>query len=153
LGLLVEDTTLDFPSEDDSGSSIQPGFDNRLRIGIHPEIQFTLVTFDQSVIINSVTVDDVSNFGRSIFIAGGVGDVPSTFTDSFLEFLSSNTQIQTLEDNATDGDYAHNLSPSLTVDYLFIGTPPRDSDYPPLLMTGGEQFYVNSISYELAEAV
>lgn len=143
LGLLAQPADTLFPSENDRGSALsQPGFDNMLRIGTFPEIQFVLFQFDQMVDVHAIFVDDVSNISRSIFVSGGAGQ--PNFAD-LLGTLDFNG-VQTLLDDPSDGPFIHELPiPLLGVDYLIVGTPPRN-DYPPLETTGVNiQFYVDGI--------
>lgn len=142
LGLLVDTPGPINPAGDDTyGGLYQPGFDNSGAVSAPPSIQFALFTFSEPVDISQVIVDDVSNFGRSIWVAGGIG-APDLSTD--LLTLLTTLGVQTSLDDATDGVFAHNISLA-AIDYLLVGTPPRDSDYGPLAATGTEQFYINGL--------
>jgi hypothetical protein len=147
LGLLVEPVL--GSSEDEFGQAAQPGLDNRPQTGAFPEIQFVLFRFDNPVDISQVVVDDTSNFGRSIFVAGGTG---SPDISDLIGTLNG-SEVQTLLDDPTDGAFIHNLQPALTsVDYLIVGTPPRDFPVGPLVSVGTvQQFYITAIN--LAQAV
>jgi hypothetical protein len=118
-------------SDNDSfQGGFQPGFDNALcgasttATGctgtVYPSIQFALFSFDAPVNVSQVIVDDVSNFGRAIWAAGGstAPDLSQDFRTAFatFDFRSSN-------DDAGDGFFTHTFTPLQSIQYLAVGTP------------------------------
>ena len=93
--------------------------------------------------ISQVIVDDVSNYGRSIWIAGGSGT--PDFTSDFLGSLTT-LGVQTSSDDATDGIFVYNLTGLTDMDYILVGTPPRDSYGPLSGMNSSIQFYINGLN-------
>ena len=143
LGLNAQTTGSLTPTETDLGlSTSQLGFDNGTLKGDFPTIQFALFTFSQSVDISQVIVGNVSNLGQSAWIAGGSG-TPDVETD--LLGLLTTLGVQTKLASCCGSEAVHNVS--LTgLDYLLVGTPPRNDDYGPLTATGYENFYINGLS-------
>ncbi len=118
-------------SDNDSfQAGFQPGFDNALCGSsttapgctgpVFPSIQFALFSFDTPVNVLQVIVDDVSNFGRAIWTAGGATapDLSQDFRTAFggFDFRSS-------VDDAGDGPFTHTFAPLQSIQYLAVGTP------------------------------
>jgi len=130
-------------TDDDAGGGlIQPGFDNGPTSGME-SMQFALFEFAAPVNLSQVIVDDVSNFGRSIWVAGG--NTAPDFSGDFLSAFSGYTFINS-EDDATDGFFTHNIGPLNNVSYIAIGTPPRIGDLGPILDGGNDQFYIEGLN-------
>jgi len=115
---------------DDLGQNAAPGFDNTLAGGTFPgssttldSFQFALFIFDAPINISEVIVDDVSNFNRDIWVAGGstAPDLSSGFLSAFSGFSVINST-----DDATGGFFTHAFSPIQNISYLAIGAPPDE---------------------------
>jgi hypothetical protein len=130
---------------DAGGGLIQPGFDSNSTNGME-SIQFALFEFAAPVNLSQVIVDDVSNFSRSIWVAGG--NTAPDFSGDFLSAFSGYTFINS-EDDATDGFFTHNIGPLNNVSYIAIGAPPRIGDLGPILQGGGDQFYIEAMNVTL----
>ena len=118
-------------SDNDSfQGGFQPGFDNApcgasttapgCTGPVLPSIQFALFSFDTPVNVSQVIVDDVSNFGRAIWAAGGAAapDLAQDFRTAFggFDFRSS-------DDVPGDGFLTHTFTPLQGIQYLAVGTP------------------------------
>jgi hypothetical protein len=99
---------------------------------------FALFSFDQPVDIPGVTVDDVSNFERDIWMA--TGTTTPDFTSGFLSGLTG-FDIVNSADDLGDGPFTHNLG-ATGISYLFVGAPPESGLGP--LTAGNSQFYIDS---------
>ena len=99
---------------------------------------FALFSFDQPVDIPGVTVDDVSNFERDIWMA--TGTTAPDFTSGFLSGLTG-FDIVNSADDLGDGPFTHNLG-ATGISYLFVGAPPEPGLGP--LTAGSSQFYIDS---------
>lgn len=125
----------------------QPGFDNRNTngIGSRPVLQFALFEFNTPVTVSQVTVDDVSNYGRSVWVAGGsvAPDLSLDLVRAFAGFTVLN-----LRDDASDGLFVHTFSPLNNIRWLAVGTPPSQTGNigPFTGGLGGSQFYINQVS-------
>lgn len=125
----------------------QPGFDNTNinGIGSRPVLQFALFEFNTPVTVSQVTVDGVSNHGRSIWVAGGsvAPDLSLDLVNAFAGFTVLN-----LRDTASMGLFVHTFSPLNNIRWLAVGTPPRllGNIGPFTERTGSSQFYVNQVS-------
>lgn len=93
--------------------------------------------------LSQVIVDDVSNYGRSIWVAGG--NTAPDFSGDFLSAFSGYTFINS-EDDATDGFFTHNIGPLNNASYIAIGTPPRIGDLGPILDGSTDQFYIEGLN-------
>jgi len=132
--------------DDETGSTLEPGFDNIISGGGALEkanFQFALFAFDAPVNLSQVIVDDVSNFGRSIWVAGG--NTAPDFSGDFLSAFSGFTFFNS-EDAATDGFFTHNIGPLNNMSYIAIGAPPTIGDLGPILQGGGAQFYIEGLN-------
>lgn len=132
--------------DDETGSTLEPGFDNIISGGGALEkenFQFALFAFDAPVNLSQVIVDDVSNFGRSIWVAGG--NTAPDFSGDFLSAFSGFTFVNSA-DAATDGFFTHNIGPLNNVSYIAIGAPPTIGDLGPILQGGGAQFYIEGLN-------
>jgi len=99
---------------------------------------FALFSFDQPVDIPGVTVDDVSNFERDIWMATGVA--APDFTGGFLSGISG-FDIVNSSDDLGDGPFTHNLA-ATGISYLFVGAPPEAGLGS--LTPGSSQFFIDS---------
>ena len=129
-------------------ANVQPGLDNMLgSAGGLPSIQFAIFSFDSPVTVSQVIVDDESNFGRAIWVAGSntAPDLAQDFVAAFAgySFINSN-------DDNQDGFFTHTYAPLQGIQYLVVGTPPDSNligDLGPL--TGGEpsiQFHIEGLN-------
>jgi hypothetical protein len=138
IGLNVEPTGSLMPTEDDTGSAgFQPLFDNNMKGGTGDEIQFALFEFSQSVNVSQI-IADTSVSTSDIWLAGGSGAAPDFSTD-FLATLTSLGVTISL-DNMGGPEFAHNLTGFDGVDFLLVGTTPRDNTYGPLPAEGASNF-------------
>lgn len=126
----------------------QPGFDNTNinGIGSRPVLQFALFEFNTPVTVSQVTVDGVSNYGRSIWVAGGsvAPNLSLDLVNAFAGFTVLN-----LRDTASTGLFVHTFTPLNNVQWLAIGTPPRGiGSVGPFTEAGNAsiQFYINRVS-------
>ncbi len=130
-------------SDPDRGSGvIQSGFDNS-SLGTAPSLQFAVLAFDAPVDVSQVVVDDVSNFGRSIWAAGGSSspDFSAGLASALVAFAVVNSA-----DSASDGQFAHTVSFD-AIRYLIIGAPPSaaGSDLTALTPRSSVQFYIDGL--------
>jgi hypothetical protein len=138
IGLSVEPTGALNPTEDDTGTAqFQPLFDNNMKGGTGDEIQFALFEFSQSVDVSQIIADTSVN-NSHIWLAGGSGAVPDFSTDLLATLTSLGVTISL--DNMGGPEFAHNLSGFDGVDFLLVGTTPRDNDYGPLPAEGASNF-------------
>lgn len=131
----------------DAFNPVQPGFDNAANpLNALPSIQFALFSFDTPVDITEIIVDDVSNFDRNIWAAGGAtapnlsGDLSSAF--------SGYTLVNSSDDSSL-GPFTHTLaSPMQNISYLAVGTPTTSSvgSFAGITSADGVQFYINSLT-------
>jgi len=145
LGLLAQPTGSLTPTENDVGTALfQPTFDNAARAsGALPNIQFALFTFSAPVDVSQVIVN-TSNGTGDLFYAGASGAVPDLFTD-FLGTLAT-LGVQTSIDNMGGIQFTHNLTGLTNLDFLLVGTPPRDDPYGPLTAEGSAGFYIDALN-------
>jgi hypothetical protein len=138
IGLSVEPTGSLIPTETDTGTALfQPLFDNNMRVGTGDEIQFAVFEYSESVSVSQIIVD-TSNGTGDIWVAGGVGAVPDLTTD-FLATLT-NLGVTISLDNMSGAEFVHNLTGFDNVDFLLVGTTPRDNTYGPLPANGPSNF-------------
>jgi hypothetical protein len=138
IGLSVQPTGSLTPTETDTGTALfQPLFDNSMRVGTGDEIQFALFEYSQSVSVSEIIVD-TSNGTGDIWLAGGSGAVPDLTTD-FLATLTTLGVTISL-DNMSGPEFAHQLSGFDNLDFLLVGTTPRDNTYGPLPAEGASNF-------------
>jgi hypothetical protein len=107
-----------------------------------PSFEFALFSFSAPVSVNAVTVDDASNFGRSIWVASGttLPDLSKDFVSAFQGFAFSN-----LFDDATDGPFTHHLTGATDINYLAVGALPS-APFGPLASRGGH-FYITGLDF------
>lgn len=108
-----------------------------------PAFHFALFSFDQPVDIPGVTVDDVTNQPRAVWMA--TGTTAPDFTGGFFSGLVGFNTLNSPDDTA-DGLFTHNLG-ATGISYLFVGAPPANADLGPLaaLPFGqGSNFYIDS---------
>lgn len=137
---------------------IQPGFDNLadspfVPPDVLPSIQFALFSFSDPLDVSQVIVDDVSNFDRDIWVAGG-SSAPNLSLD-LLNAFSGFTIINSADD-ASDGVFVHAFAPLSDITFLAVGTalPQTVGDLGPFAAgqpTGGSQFYINAVSFEISQ--
>ena len=138
IGLSVEPTGALNPTEDDTGTAqFQPLFDNNMKGGTGDEIQFALFEFSQSVNVSQI-IADTSVSTSDIWLAGGSGAVPDFSTDLLATLTNLGVTISL--DNMGGPEFAHNLSGFDGVDFLLVGTTPRDNAYGPLPAEGASNF-------------
>jgi hypothetical protein len=154
LGLMSQPVAGINPSGIDRGAGlIQPGFDNHTSPGDNaaypgpplPSLEFALFEFSSPVEVSTVTVNDVSNFGRSVWVAGGAAR--PDFRSGLLAGLSGYT-VQNSSDDATDGLFTHHLAGLTSISFLLVGAPAPVSvgDFGPIA-DGSSQFYVRELGF------
>lgn len=105
---------------------------------------FAMFSFDQLVDIPGVTVDDVSNFDRNIWMATGMSapNFDSGFLSGIADFDVTNS-----EDDSGDGLFTHNLG-AIGIRHLLVGAPPIVNFGP--LSAGNSQFLIDSFDGTLS---
>ena len=144
--MYVQTTGTIAPSEADidiPGALLQPGFDNSPRVGVFPEIQFSLFTFSESVDVSQAIIGTQVGNG-SIWVAGGSGAVPDLSTN-FLGLLTT-LGVETSLDMSGGTVLVHDLATLINVDYILLGTTPRVDNFGPLTATGAMQFFINGLN-------
>jgi hypothetical protein len=133
---------------------IQPGFDNfgdspYVPPDVFPSVQFALFRFDSPVDVVQVIVDDVSNYDRDIWAAGGnsAPDLSLDLVSAFGDFTVVNSS-----DDASDGPFIHTFSTLQNITFLAVGTalPSTVGDLGPFAQgqpSGGSQFYINALNF------
>lgn len=104
-------------------TALTQGFDNTSNNTVLPGFEFALFSFSAPVTVSEVIVDDVSNFDRDIWVAGG--DIAPDLSKDFLTAISGYTVINS-SDDSTDGTFIHSFTPLVGISYLLIGTPPNE---------------------------
>jgi hypothetical protein len=148
----------DLGQQDDDlpSGGIQPGFDNFPSLASsaspRPSIQFVLIAFDAPVDVSKVFVDDVSNFDRDLWVAGG-SVAPNLAADLVTAF--NGYDVVNSGDDASDGPFTHVVGPLTNVRFLAIGTalPATVGDLGPFAQgepTGSAQFYIDAVEFEPA---
>jgi len=136
-------TDNDLPS-----GGLQAGFDNSPPIGALDNIQFALFAFDAPISLSQVIVDDVSNNGRSIWVAGG--NTAPDFSGDFLGAFSGYTFRNSEDDPGSDGFFTHTITPLDNVLYIAIGTPPLKAALGPITSDGTiDEFYIEGLNVTL----
>lgn len=141
LGLIADPSLISAASGSDYfPGGLSPGFSSRYSTpATAPSaFHFVLFSFDQPVDIPGVTVDDVSNFDRNVWMA--TGTTAPDFNSGFLSGLTGFTIVNSTDD-AGDGPFTHNLG-ATGISYLLAGAPPL-TDLGPLT-AGSSQFYIDS---------
>lgn len=142
------------PSGVDFGAGlIQPGFDNHASPGDNPafpgpalpSLEFALFEFSSPVDISTVTVNDASNFGRSIWVAGGTAR--PDFASGLLDALSGYT-VQNSRDDASDGLFTHHFIGLTLISFFMVGAPAPLSvgDFGPI-DDGSSQFFIRELGF------
>lgn len=137
------------------GGNISPGFDN-FTIPISStqtplfSIQFALFSFSTSVDVSQVIVDDVSNFDRSIWAAGG-NQLPA-LEMGLVDGFSGFTVVNSPDNLPSDGVFTHNFSSMTGIRYLAVGTPIREEvgSQGPFAASRQSQFYIDGLGFSLA---
>lgn len=150
LGLIADDSLIPTARGTDIFSGgLSPGFssgygNDTVPNPAHPALHFALFSFDQPVNIPAVTVDDVVNSPRAVWLATGTS--APDFSGGFLAGLASFNVLNSADDPASDGLFTHSLG-ATGVTQLLVGAPPRDMDLGPLtaLPFGqGSNFFIDS---------
>jgi hypothetical protein len=140
-------------TDPDVGSAnASPGFDNftfPISSTVTPlfSIQFALFSFSEPVDVSQVIVDDVSNFDRSIWAAGGTR-APALdlgLVDAFADFIVVNSP----DDLSSDGVFVHDFGALTNIRYLAVGAPIREEvgDQGPFQAFRRSQFYINGLGF------
>ena len=131
-------------TELDSGTAvIEPGLDNNPRAtGALPNIQFVLFTFSVPVDVTQVIADPVTS-GASIWTASGSGAVPDLKTDFLGTLTALGVQTSISSGNT---EFTHELTGHVNIDFLLVGTPPRDDPYGPLTTPDPANFYLDALN-------
>jgi len=149
LGLIADTSLIPAAGGSDFFSGgLSPGFSsgygkNTVGNPAPPAFHFALFSFDKPVDIPGVTVDDVTNQPRAVWMATGT-TVPD-FTGGFFSGLAGFNIFNSPDDTA-DGLFTHNLG-ATGISYLFVGAPPANADLGPLaaLPFGqGSNFFIDS---------
>jgi hypothetical protein len=149
LGLLVQPVDgITLPQEDFGGGNYAPGIDNSAFQGtpIVPSFEYVLFSFSKPVSVNDINVDDVSNFGRAIWIASGTNapGASDDFLSAFHGFSFSNHF-----DDATDGPFTHHVSGVTDISYLAVGALPRVTFDPLASPYGGvDGFFITGLDFQ-----
>lgn len=139
MGLLADPSLI--PSANGSdicGGGVSPGFGSKYRCSSISAFHFALFSFSQPVDIPGVTVDDVTNYNRSIWMAAGT--TAPDFSGGFLSGLTGFNVVNSADD-AGDGFFTHGLG-ATDISYLLVGAPPQENLGP--LTSGNSQFYIDS---------
>lgn len=124
---------------------IRPGFNSDFYLSGDESIEamnFALFEFDTPVLLNTLTVDDVSNFSRGSWLATGStapnvgGSIENTLT-GYSIFNAPDTE-------ASDGEFTTVFSSTDSFTYLLIGAPPS-INIAGIEGPSGQQFYIQSI--------
>ena len=144
LGLIADPSLISAAGGSDIFSGgLSPGFSSGYGNDTVPAFHFALFSFDQPVDIPGVTVDDVTNQPRAVWMA--TGTTAPDFTGGFFSGLAGFSILNSPDDTA-DGLFTHNLG-STGISYLFVGAPPANANLGPLtaLPFGqGSNFYIDS---------
>lgn len=142
LGLLADNTLPGIPANgsDYFSGGAAPGFASFYSspIDAPSAFHFALFSFDQPVDVPGVTVDDVSNFERDIWMATGI--TAPDFTSGFLSGIMGFSTVNSADDLG-DGPFTHNLG-ATGISYLLVGAPPEVNLGS--LAAGSSQFYIDS---------
>ena len=84
------------------------------------KLEIALFSFSQAIKVNSIKVDDVSNFDRDVWVAGC--RVAPNFSQGLVAALSACT-IKNKNDNASDGPFTHQVGIA-GVRHLVVGARP-----------------------------
>jgi hypothetical protein len=152
LGLIADPSILaDANGSDFFSGGLSPGFssgygnDTVVNPAV-PAFHFALFTFSQPVDIPGVTVDDVTNQDRDIWM--GTGITAPDFTGGFLSGIASFDIFNSPDDPASDGLYTHSLPSVATgISYFLVGAPPQGANLGPINGTGsfsGSNFFIDS---------
>jgi len=147
LGLIAQqDVGIPANGTDFFSGGFSPGFATNYSSPVNSPsaFHFALFSFDMLVDIPGVTVDDVTNFDRNIWMATGT-TVPD-FTGGFLSGISAFNVVNSADDFG-DGPFTHNLG-EIGIKYLLVGAPPI-IDFGPL-EAGGSQFFIDSFNGTLS---
>jgi hypothetical protein len=143
LGLTALPTTDQPLGGSDRGSgNIAPGFNGYYITTSVRKTEFLVLSFSQAVNVGSVIVDDVSNFGRSVWMA--YGDAALDFSGGLVAGLASLSVLNSADD-ATDGLFTHALGAS-GISTLVIGAPFSSGNYGPIAGADSlQQFYIRGL--------
>lgn len=122
----------------------RPGFnsDNYLSGDTSVEaMNFAVFEFDTPVQLNFLTVDDVSNYDRSAWMA--VGSSAPDLSGNIETALSGFTIINAPDTLPSDGLFTTTFPTQSGVSYLLIGAPPATA-VTGITVNNGAQFYIHS---------
>jgi hypothetical protein len=156
LGLLSQPSSGVAVSGSDVGAGgAWPGFDSLVnpsyrvfRPGANRmvrKLEMALFSFSQAIRINSIKVDDVSNFDRDIWVAG-CSSAPN-FAQGLVTSLSGCT-IRNRNDNASDGPFTHQIGLS-GVRHLVVGARPVGRSIGRIAagVPGAGMFFIDAINF------
>lgn len=108
-------------------------------------VNFAVFQFDRPVTLNAITVDDVSNFARSAWIA--VGNAAPDLGGTLADLLAPYQVVNAPDTKTTDGLLTTAFDPDRTFTTLVLGAAPRYHDVPGLLRDDASvQFHLRSFA-------
>lgn len=151
---LIADSSVGIPANgtDYFSGGLSPGFssgygNDTVADPAPPAFHFALFSFDQAVDIPGVTVDDVTNQDRDIWM--GASTIAPDFSSGFLTGIAG-FDIVNSPDDAGDGLFTHSLPAVATgVSYFLVGAPPQGEDLGPISGTGsfsGSNIFIDSFN-------
>lgn len=143
LGLIAQPLPgIDANGSDQGAGVLAPGFNSFYWTPLDApgKFDFAVFEFDQAVDVGSVTVDDTSNFGRSIWAAWG--NTAPDFSDGFLDGIADFTVLNS-DDDFGDGLFTHAID-AMNLTYLLVGARPQDDLGP--LASGPGQFTIEMLN-------
>lgn len=145
LGLTVAPSATDAPisGAEFGGANIRPGFDGYNYLSGDRSIaslNFAVFEFSQPVRINTLTVDDVSNFPRDAWVASGV-NAPD-FTGGLAAALDSFSVFNAPDTEASDGRFTTVFEANAPLRWLLVGAPVAQDLGE--IEAGSGQFYITA---------
>ena len=151
---LIADNSAGIPANgsDYFSGGLSPGFssgygNDTVANPAPPAFHFALFSFDQPVDIPGVTVDDVTNQDRDIWM--GTSTTAPDFSSGFLTGIAG-FNIVNSPDDAGDGLYTHTLPAVATgISYFLVGAPPQGENLGPITGTGafsGSNIFIDSFN-------
>ena len=132
---------------------VDPGFDSpSYKSGDRTikKLDMAVFEFSQAVRVNSIKVDDVSNFDRDVWIAAC--SAAPNFAQGLVAAIAACT-VRNKDDDASDGPFTHQVGLS-GVSFLLVGARPVGQDLGRIHAHGkagggrnGVQFYIDSINF------
>ena len=123
---------------------IQPGFNSDPYLTGNTSVEamnFALFQFDAPVNLNSLTVDDVSNFSRGSWV--DYGSTAPGFGSGIENALSGFAIINAPDTEASDGEFTTFFNVPNSFTYLLIGAPPT-ANVAGITGPSREGFYIQS---------